>query len=645
MSRFSDSKSSCPSDWNLPRFRRCGFAVLAVGAALLLATARAEALDITPLLPPSVETDAPAPPLPEPVPPDEKKQEKNPDQVLLKQVVGLRFEFFFPPKEGDKGEPSEKGKAGREKPGRGKAGRTGPVAPDADAAPPPEKFTGLVNRVPELDAPLADAQSPLAKAAADILAKPLTWRRLDAVTAAAAEVLRSGGWSLARVFAPEQELSAGTLRLVVMPVPFEGVDVEGTRWTKPERLRRPFRREIGSPVNLPNLERPISIISQHPFRKVAPALTPGKIPGTSRLVLKATEMRPWRVFGGYEMTNSRNMGRGRYFTGFSAVAPWRTEDIVTAQYSTDSSLSHLTSASISYQSSLPWGHYLNFTGLWADSVASPEEHFRQHSRDYLAGLAYTIPLPAFARFTQELTFGIDWRRSVLEKRFDGELYHDYGFDMTPLSLSYRLRRPDRFGTTSLWAETAFSPGSWVGWRSDGESYNRARYATGSRWLVFRWDFRRDWVLPFGFSANNRFWGQYTNVRLPDPARIYLGGGRSVRGYRDSELAGDSGAAVSMELLSPALPLPQLVDAEGKARPHPLTARLAGFWDWGQVRNRTPLDVGEFNAKTLSGAGLGIRMNFADRVSLHADYAWRLHDTGNPEDDKRGYWHGMLQCSF
>ncbi len=612
---------------NLAGLRRGLFVAVLAAGVILSTLAASYALDIAPLLPPTPDTDAPAPALPQPVPTEPKKEKRDPDTVLLPRIVGLRFEFFIPPAK------TEPAKAGEPAPKR----QTRPTAP-------PETFTGLDNRVPQLDAALSDPGSPLAKATADLLALPLTWRRLDAVTEAATQVLRQSGWSLARVFAPEQELSGKTLRLEVMPVPLEEVIVEGARWTKPERLRRHFRKDIGIPVNLPRLTRPLAFINQHPFRRIVPALTPGKTTGTSRIVLKAEETRPWRLFAGYEITNSRTTGHGRYSAGFVAAAPWRTEDIITAQYATDSTLSHLTSASVNYLSPLPWGHYFTFTGLWADSVTIPHPDFRQHTRDYMAGFAYTIPLRPFSGWTHEVIFGLEWRRSELEKHFAGVEYFANAFDLTPLSLAYRLRRADKHGATSLLAEAVLSPGAWIGWRSDATSYQTARYATGSKWSLLRWDFRRDWILPAGFTAVNRFWGQWTEDRLPDPARIYLGGGRSIRGYRDSELAGDSGVAVSVEVQSPRLPLKRC-GPDRKKQPHPLSVRLAGFWDWGQIRNRTPLDVGECAAKTMAGAGLGIRVNYGERFSFRLDYGWRLRYTGAGEDDRNGYWHGALQCTF
>ncbi|MCL2000851.1 MAG: BamA/TamA family outer membrane protein, partial [Planctomycetes bacterium] len=445
------------------------------------------------------------------------------------------------------------------------------------------------------------------------------------------------------------------LRVTVVPVTLESVDVEGSRWSRPSRLERPFHNHLGNVVGLRDFSHALQQVNQHPFRRVTPLLAQGEAVGTTKLKLVVAEDKPWQVFSGYSTTNSRNSGRGRLNAGFMAAAPWRTEDTLTAQYSTDAEFKHLDSVSASYRAALPWGHYLTVTGLWAQSDSSPARLMDYKTTDWLAGLEYAVPLPEFMGWSHEASLGWEWRR------FEGQYYiagipWDDGSkaDMAPFSLAWRGWRPDRFGLTSLSGKATWNPGDYLGGRMNRAAYAGHRAGADPGFTTFSWEARRDWRLPADFRLQNRVWGQFSGDRLVDPARFFLGGNRSIRGYRESELGGDGGWGVTMELLSPALKGPSLAcrdstspaaSSTASADPRP-EARLAAFWDWGQVYRNHPREMWEGKRMTGAGAGIGLRANMGPWAEARVDYGWRLRDTGIPEDDKvRGYLHVSVHLRF
>jgi len=167
-------------------------------------------------------------------------------------------------------------------------------------------------------------------------------------------------------------------------------------------------------------------------------------------------------------------------------------------------------------------------------------------------------------------------------------------------------------------------------------------------------------MPGDFRINPRVWGQWSPNRLPDAGKFNLGGGRSIRGYRESEVAGDGGFAYSVEVLSPSfvrLPsLPQSGEAgetAGNATEdtwralRPLDVRMAAFYDAGLAYQSGPRPSHAPRRTTgLAGAGFGLRLQYAPWLSVSADYAWRLRDTGVIVNDRvRGYGYLTINASF
>ncbi|MCC8165366.1 MAG: hypothetical protein LIQ31_04260 [Planctomycetes bacterium] len=515
---------------------------------------------------------------------------------------------------------------------------------------------GVANDVEALVPALATDTSPLIAALRAALAGPLTWGELDAVLTATTNAARAYGWSLARAFAPEQELTGGTLRIEVIPVWMEKATVEGAGWSNPERLRRAYDPFVGRVMNLSGMEPIHSAHNQHPFRRIAPSLTPGTVDGSTIYTLNVQESRPWRVFSNYETTHSRTSGSGRFTGGATFAAPWRTDDIVTMQYSRDNKFDHLQSFALVYRHALPWRHFLTVTGLWSESDTLSDAYFAQNSKDALVRLAYTVPLPEWQGVTHSLEAGWEWRRSHARNDFSGVTFFDNVYVSAPLSLGWRGRRADARGVTGLSAELVVGPGGYFG-NMDKTAYDFNRPGAKRHWLAVRPELRRDWRLPLDFLASQRLWAQWSPHRLADAGQFYLGGNRNVRGYRESEVSGDKGFGVSLEVQTPSLwkhMLPCSMvkasptdDSEGRARTGVTPdLRLAAFWDWGVVKRNGPLEAYERNKTVMNGAGLGLRFGWGEWVNVQADYAWRLRDTGIAGDDRKdGFWHVAASIGF
>ena len=121
-------------------------------------------------------------------------------------------------------------------------------------------------------------------------------------------------------------------------------------------------------------------------------------------------------------------------------------------------------------------------------------------------------------------------------------------------------------------------------------------------------------MPKGLALYARLDGQLANGPLISNEQYIAGGADSVRGYYESEQAGDDGARGSLELRGPQM-------ASGKFS----DLRLLMFLEGAHLRVREPLPS-QTSTFTLDSAGLGLRAQAWKNFTMGVDVAWPLKDT-------------------
>lgn len=134
---------------------------------------------------------------------------------------------------------------------------------------------------------------------------------------------------------------------------------------------------------------------------------------------------------------------------------------------------------------------------------------------------------------------------------------------------------------------------------------RAEFTKGTLYAARLQSVARRWSLLLAGSA------QYAGSSLLAPELFAVGGEQFGRGYDASELMGDHGAAMKLEL--------RYTDASETDRVPTYT--LYSFYDVGVVRRRAPL--GEPAQSSLASAGFGLRLAFDRGVSGFIEIAQPL----------------------
>lgn len=414
--------------------------------------------------------------------------------------------------------------------------------------------------------------------------------------AALQKAFETRGYATVAVIIPEQSVDTGIIRLEVQPQVIGKVTVSGAAPRLSGRLlsQAPSLREGGVP-NFQDVQRDVVALNSSPDHQVTPEVTAGAAPGSLDVNLKVKETSPWHAsaeVNNYASPSTTPLriagsagyddlwGRGDSVTISGSTAPDRWQD------ATVGSINYLTHLSRSVELLSYFVHSSSNVGIVGGTTVI--------GKGDMAGLRLIVPLAQSATFYDSVTVGIDY------KHF-GETVA-LGADSSASPILY-------FPLTAAWR------GDWK--HEHNKSYLSTSVTFGLRGIgdeLAQFDARRFGATPdffyikaeastvqdawANFQVSVHLSGQFSDSALVSNEQFSLGGEDTVRGYYESELLGDSGVAVQLELRSPNLFFTG-PDAANELR-------LLGFDDEGYEQIRQPL-AGQTPSDWLHSVGGGLRL--------------------------------------
>lgn len=475
----------------------------------------------------------------------------------------------------------------------------------------PKDFEPIVNQLEGKDATLEQLQ-----------------QAADAIT----QLYLDRGYITSRAVLVEQTVQNGIVEIRVIEGAIEDIVVEGTRNVRPAYVRSRIGLGAQTPLNRDDLEDSLRLLKADPlFTNVEASLRPGKQLGTSVLIVRVTEAK--QLSGIISVDNFSPPSVGSVRLGAGAL-------------------------------------YRNLTGF-GDELVFSLYHTTASGADNL-DLSYRVPVNPL-NGTVQFRFAPNWNR-VIDPAFD-ELDIQGRSQLYDLSFRQPLfRNPRREfalstgltiqnGQTFLFDSIPFPFG--IGPDPDGNSRTRV--------LKFGQDYvKRDpqgaWAVRSQFNFGLDIWdttvnpdpipdgrffswiGQIQRVQrlgnnhllilqgdlqlTPDtllPSQQFvIGGGQSIRGFRQNARSGDNGFRISAEDRI------AIVRDEGGI---PIL-QLAPFIDFGKVWNTAGNPNIQPEQRFLAGAGLGILWQPYTGLNIRLDYGapfLRLRDRGNDVQDYGFYF--------
>lgn len=396
-------------------------------------------------------------------------------------------------------------------------------------------------------------------------------------------------------------------------------------------------------------------LNRHPGRRVDVALSSAGKTGDVCLDYLVSENKPWLAYA--QLTNTGTKQTGKWRERFGVIHNQLTgnDDILTVDYST--TRFHTTHAVMgSYEAPvgrcdwLRWRVYGSYSEYSASDVGLSSQEFS--GRDVTAS-AELIATVQYRQLFLDVMGGARWRRIHVSDSLVGSKARE---DFLIPHVALRLTRKTDLATTAAMIRLETNCPSLAGTSGDGIR-NLGRIDAAPRWWLIRWDLNQSFYLEpllnreawadgstpksstLAHEMMFAFRGQRSlGYRLIAQEEDVVGGFYSVRGYHESEVAGDSAMVATAEYR---FHLPRALPIQRDTKKVMILGRpfryappsVYGRPDWDLIF-RTFFDVGRTTIRgqlasehdqTLVGWGLGVELQLYQNVIVRTDWGQALRD--------------------
>jgi hemolysin activation/secretion protein len=463
---------------------------------------------------------------------------------------------------------------------------------------------------------------------------PLTFAGLAEITGKVAAFYKQQHHPLVDVVAPEQDVSAGVIQVVVTEFRVGEVRVQGNRWFSDNLVSAPIGLQHGDTIDTQQLLGEMDAANANPFRHVNLIYQPSSQPGYTDLVLDTQDRVPVSVYAGFDNSGTPVTGRSRFNLGATwGNALWHDQQI-SYQFSGSDNfyngnhLGHASYLSNTLSWSMPVRTYdsLAIFGSFQQSVPNIGADFGFLGKSGQASIRYSLGLHRTSRFVQSLQVGYDFKTTNNNLAFGGDQVSSTSTEIDQFPFAYAANLTDHLGASSFTATIVLSPGALT--PENHASFFQPAYGQSgipgamARYAYWRGDFNRLTKLPMKSVYAFRLLGQVSSTNLLYTEKLAAGGPDILRGYDPNSILGDRGIVMSNELRSPALnPFPEHSLGE---------VQFLTFWDYAHLAAEHP-DAGEVNLTNASSVGAGFRYNLRSNLTARVGYGWQLVrlPTANP----------------
>lgn len=479
---------------------------------------------------------------------------------------------------------------------------------------------------------------------ANSLNKPLSLASLDAMVREAVVAYRDSDMPVVDVLVPEQQIQTGVLQLVIIEGRVGEVLVEGNTNSNDTFLREQISLRNGDVLSENALMQDLAWLNRNPFRSVDLIYAPGRDYGTTDVILRTEEVRPFSVYTGYEDSGDLLLGRDRFLAGINWGGPLflSNENVISYQYVSDFNFDQLQGHSAVWTSYLPWKHQLTLLGSHVSSDATitvDEQLLAIGGENNQGSVRYLIPLSnGGAGYTHELKLGFDYKSGNNNLSFNELEVFDTTSDILQFEVGYGLLGRDRYGYTRLDSDVFLSPGGMTS-RNNDKTFRSQRGGADATYAYGRLAIERSNYLPNQFSLVTRVEGQLSSTNLLASETLGAGGYDTVRGYEQRLARGDNGILASAELRTPTLSLTNLSGFRNMRD----GLQFLTFYDYGYLQNTDRLEGGPGHL-SLGSVGVGLRYQLDQYLSVRLDYGYQVNESGF-DDGEDGRVHIGARATF
>ncbi|MDZ7957666.1 MAG: ShlB/FhaC/HecB family hemolysin secretion/activation protein [Aulosira sp. DedQUE10] len=459
--------------------------------------------------------------------------------------------------------------------------------------------------------------------------RSVTLKELQSVADKITQIYLNRGYLTSRAIVAEQTITDGVAKIQVIEGSLEKIEIEGTQRLNPGYVRSRVNLAAGKPLRVDKIEDQLRLLKEDPlFTSVEAILTPGTKVGQTILTVRVKEANPISGIVGVDNYSPPSVGSER----FGGAISYRNisglgDELVASYYRSTTGGSN----SFDFIYRLPVNAMngtlqLRYSPTDSKITQAPFSELNISGDSQLYEISYRQPLVrtpreefalslGFALQNGRNTFVVDGIPRPLSTGPDNEgnsrtrvLKFGQDYIKRDVQGAWAVRSQFSFGLDIFDATTnsgSAPSGNFFSWLGQIQRVQR---------------FGRDNLLIAQADV------QLTPDSLLPSQQFLIGGGQSLRGYRQNSRAGDNGFRFSVEdriaILRDQAGLPNL--------------QLAPFVDMGAVWNATNNPNPQPNQTFLASAGLGLLWEPLPRLLMRLNYAVPfidVSDRGNNAQDR------------
>ncbi len=440
------------------------------------------------------------------------------------------------------------------------------------------------------------------------------------------------GYITSRAFVPEQTITNGIVQIQVIEGTLEKIEVEGTKRLNPSYITSRIRLGAGRPLSTAALEDQLRLLRINPlFDSVEASLRAGTQEGQSILIVRVVEADPFGMSFSIDNYSPPSIGSERMGVSLRHLNLTGRGDFLGLSYNTTRLIADGESDIVDALYSIPINPMNGAIQVRVQPYGNritqaPFDAFNITGRSQRYELSYRQPIVRNPTAEFALSWGFAWQESQTFVDGDGEPFAQgpdsdgitrtsvfkFGQDylIRDLEGAWALRSQFNIGLGIFGATNVSTPDadffSWLG------QVQRVQRLGEDNLLIVQGDLQ--------LSTDPLFPSQ----------QFVIGGGLSLRGYRQNVRAGDNGFRISLE---DRITLARNQENES-------VFQLAPFLDFGTVWNngRNPNQI--IGQRFLAGTGLGVIWQPFSGMNIRLDYGIPLieiEDRGNNIQDDGLYF--------
>ncbi len=439
--------------------------------------------------------------------------------------------------------------------------------------------------------------------------RTVTLQELQKVANDITQLYLNQGYLTSRAVLPRKEaITDGIVRIRVIEGSLEDVDIKGTRRLKPEFVRSRIIKAAGKPLSAARLEDQLRLLKANPlFESVEASLRPGNGEGQSILRVRVTEAKQFNAAATFDNYSPPSIGSERF--GVSAIYRNLTgigDEIFGSYYRTLAGGSNLYEFGYKVPVNDSDGT-LQVRASFNDNevIRGAMKEMGIEGESQLYEISYRQPLIRTTREEFALSVGFTLQNGEFSAS-NPQMATDNRTRVIKLGQDYVKR--DQKGAWAMRSQLSLGTGLFDATMNSDSTPDGQFFS----WLVQGQRVQQ-------LNNNNLLIAQLDLQLTPDPLlssqQFVMGGGQSVRGFRQNARVGDNGVRLSVEDR-----ITVKKDASGKP-----VLQIAPFVDAGVVWNVGSNRDMQQNQTFLAGVGLGMLWKPIPRMNLRLDYGFPLID--------------------